>query len=105
MVNCGSFSIMLPPFCFPTKTLAATQTLLNKPVPSCNTQHKVHVKDGEEKVTGMLRRLAILSWWQPVGIIFSLLPELPPGFAMMHIWGLAQEQSQDAVKFVFDACY
>lgn len=85
--------------------LAATQTLLDKPVPSCNTQHKVHVKDGEEKVTGMLHRLAILSWWQPVGIIFSLLPELPPGFAMMHIWGLAQEQSQDAVKFVFDACY
>lgn len=24
---------------------------------------------------------------------------------MIHIWGLAQEQSRDAVKFIFDAYY
>jgi len=59
----------------------------------------MHVKDGEERVTSML------SWWQPVGIIFNLLPKLPPGFTMIQIWGLAQEQSQDAVKFIFDAYY
>lgn len=34
-----------------------------------------------------------------------LLPKLPPGFAVIHIWDLAQEQSQDAVKFFFDARY
>lgn len=105
MMNHGNFSVMLPLFCFPTKTLAATQTLLNKPVPSYSTQYKVHVKDGEEKVIGMLYRLAILSWWQPVGIIFNLLPELSPGFTVTHIWGLPQEQTQDAVKFIFDAYY
>lgn len=62
----------------------------------------MHTEDGEEKVTRMLYMLAVLSWWQPVGIIFNLLQELPPGFAMIHFWGLAQEQSQDAVKFSFD---
>lgn len=77
MVNHSVFSVMFPPFCFNTKTLAATQTVLNKYVP-CSTQHKVYVKDGEEKVTGMLFRLA--------GIILNLLPELPPGFTMIHIW-------------------
>lgn len=31
------------------------------------------MKDREEKVLGMLYMLAILSWWQPVGIILNLL--------------------------------
>lgn len=57
-----------------------------------SAQHKVYIKDGE-KVAGMLYRLAILSWWQSVGIIFNLLPKLPPGFAVIHIWDLAEEQS------------
>lgn len=92
-------------FSFPTKTLAATQTLLNKPVPSRSTRHKVHNKDGEEKAPGMLHGLAILSWWQPAGVIFNFLPELPPGFTVIHIWGLSQERSQDAVKFIFDDYY
>lgn len=31
MMNYGGFSVMLPPFLLPTKTLSATQTLLDKP--------------------------------------------------------------------------